>query len=107
MALTLQACIHEECDGLKFTDKTREYNVDTNPGGWGGPNVITGPADFDTLTLSFWDAALDPNTAPPTVVINLLTNVPAQSPDEDYDWATFSFAQLGVTTLTDGIAYFE
>jgi len=107
MPLVLKACITEECDGLAFSDVTREYDSTDNPGGYGGPNVITGPSDFDTLTLTFWDPALDPSTDTPTAVIDLLANVPTQSADEDYDWPTFTFADLGVDSITPGVGYFE
>ncbi len=107
MALVLKSCITEECDGLRYTDKTRDYDATSNPNGYGPENGVTGPSDFDTYTLSWWDASVDPNGNPPTAVIDLLANVPAQSPDQDYDWPTFTLSELGVSAITDGIAYFE
>lgn len=107
MALQLKACIHQECDGIEFSDTTKEYDAEDNTGGYGGPNVITGPSDFDTYTLTFWDAALDPSVDTPTAVIDLLLNVPTQAADETYTWPTYTFEDLGVTSISDGVAYFE
>lgn len=107
MPLVLKACIREECDGLSFSDTTREYDATDNPGGYGSPNTITGPSDFDTLTLTWWQPMLDPSVDPPTTVIDLLENVPTQSSDEDYDWPTFTFEELGITSIDAGVGYFE
>lgn len=107
MALILKACVAQECDGLSFSDTTRDYDPTTRPGGYGSQNGVTGPSDFDTYTLTWWDASLDPSTDPPSAVIDLLQNVPTQSADQDYDWPEFSFEELGVTSISDGVAYFE
>lgn len=107
MALKLKACVREECDGLSFSDTTRNYEVDDNPGGYGVANVITSPGFFDTYTFSFWDPTKDPATDAATAVINLLTNLPTQSADQDYDWATFLFADLNVTIIQSGVGYIE
>ncbi len=107
MPLTLKSCTEESCDGLIFVDTTKEYDAEDNPGGYGGPNVITGPSDFDTYTFSYWDASLDPATDEPSAIIDLLLNVPTQSSNEDYEWPVFTPEMLGVTTISDGVAYVE
>lgn len=106
MALVLKPCIVTECDGLSYHDKTRDYSVE-NTTGYGVENGVTDPSDFDTYTLSYWAANLDPNESDPTFTFDLLSNVPAQSSDEDYDWEAWTFAQMGVTSIEQGIAYFE
>jgi len=106
MALVIVPCIVEECDGLSFHDKTRDYSP-TNLTGYGAENGVTGPADFDSYTFNYWAANLDPAVDDPTFTYDLLLNVPVQSSDEDYDWPTFTFEQMGVSSLEQGIAYFE
>ncbi len=104
--LVIKACIHEECDGLTFVDTTRDYSVD-NLTGYGAENGVTDPSDFDSYTFNYWAANLDPATDAPTFTYNLLLNVPTQSTNEDYQWPTFTFEQMGVSSTEQGIAYFE
>ncbi len=106
MALELKTCIREECNGIQFTDKTRDYSIERT-GGYGPENGVTGPSDFDSYTFSYWDASKDPAVDDPTFTFDLLSDVPAQSPDEDYDWPVFTFEQMGVSSTEQGIAYFE
>lgn len=106
MALVLNPCIVEECDGISYHDKTRDFSV-SNPTGYGPENGVDGPADFDTYVFRYWAADIDPSTAPPTFTFDLLSDVPEQAADGDYDWPTFTFEQMGVSSIAQGIAYFE
>lgn len=107
MALVLNPCIVEECDGISYHDKTRDYNAESNPNGYGPENGVDDPSAFDTYVFNYWDASLDPATDDPTFTFDLLSDVPAQSADEDYDWSKFTFEQMGVSSTAQGIAYFE
>lgn len=106
--LQLAACVKETCDGLEYVDTTLNYNAETRPGGYGSPNPVDGPADFDTLVFSLWLPGVDPATTPtPSVTVNLLTDVPAQAADQTYTWPVFTFEQLGVTIVESGVGYVE
>lgn len=104
--LILKPCIKTLCDGLQYVDKTRDYSVE-NESGYGPENGVDDPSSFDTYTLSYWDASRDPAIDDPTFVFNLLSDVPAQSLNEDYAWNVFTFEQMGVSSTEQGIAYFE
>lgn len=106
MALILKGCVEEACGGFTYTDTTGTYST-TNLGGYGVANTITGPADFDTYTLTFWDPTKDPSTDAPTVVLNLLQNVPTADADGHYAWPEFVFGELNLPYITAGVGYFE
>jgi len=106
MALILQGCSSEVCDGLTYTDTTGPYSVG-NPNGYGPENDVNGPSDFATMVFSFWAPGVDPNTTAATATINLLTNVPTPDAEGHYEWPTFTFAELGVTSIESGVGYIE
>lgn len=105
MALILKGCLGEPCDGIEYTDNTRLYSV-TNTGGYGSQNGVTGPANFDSYTLSLWAPNLDPSVDDPTYVIDLRADVPPIDTDEDYVW-TFTLEDLNATNLLSGYWYMQ
>lgn len=102
--LTLEACVIEDCDGLTYKDVTGPYATPGNPGGYGVPNDITGPSDFDTYTLSVWLPGSD-TSGTADFVYDLLENVPAPDSDGFYSWA-FTAEDLGLSVMTSGVYTF-
>lgn len=106
MGLKLKGCVAEDCDGLTYTDTTGPYST-SDPGGYGPENDVNGPGDFATMTFSFWPPGVDPNTTAATAVIDLLENVPTPDANGYYEWPTFTYAELGVTSIPSGVGYIE
>lgn len=106
MALELRGCLSQACDGITLFDTTGDYSVDS-PGGYGPENGVTGPLDFDTYTLRIWAPDLDPSADDPTATIDLKDPAPV-GPDDDgnYRW-DISLAELGLTSVEDGVWYAE
>ena len=102
--LVLKPCFQETCSGVTYIDRTGPYDVTTNATGYGEPNDVTGPGDFSAYTLSVWLPGQDPE-GDPQVVLNLL---PPPAPDSSgfYSWS-FTFEDLGVTSIPSGFAYME
>jgi len=104
MALQLNPCPKETCNGFLFTDKTGLYNDPDNLTGYGEANDVTGPDDFDTYSLRVWQPKSD-LTAPPLATLNLL---PAPAPNDDYyfEWEFFA-EDIGLKVIPSGVWYFE
>lgn len=103
--LTLNACVRQGCEALVFRDVTGNYSED-NAGGYGPENGVESPSDFDSYTLRVWAPDLDPQSDEPSATIDLLTDLPAPDADGFYEW-TLTPAMLGVSTIVDGVWYFE
>lgn len=69
MALELQATSPTQtgCLGLTFTDTTGIYNVTTNPGGYGAPNIDS--TDITDATISIYT----PNSTVPYIITFVIT----------------------------------
>lgn len=104
--LELKGCLEQSCDGLEFNDLTGAYSVD-NQGGYGAPNVVLDPSDFDTYELSLWAPDNDyyADTPSPSVTLDLLADVPAPDPDDHYKWE-FTATQVGLA-MDDGPWFWE
>jgi hypothetical protein len=105
MALILNPCFQETCEGFTYIDKTGPYDATDNPGGYGEPNDVESPEDFDGgYTISVWLPGQDPEDDPQAV----LDLFPIPEPDENgfYTWG-FTFADLGVETIPVGFARME
>lgn len=106
MAFTLKPSLCANCDTLVYEDETGTYNATTNPGGYTGPGAPTGPADFTTYTLEVWYPGSDRNN-PADYTLNLLTSIPSPDVDGFYTWPAITLAELGMTTLADGVYQIE
>lgn len=106
--LEIQGCMAQGCDDVSFIDTTGVYDAVTNPTGYGVENGITSPSAFTTYRLSIWDPSKNyyAEVPDPTIVINLLLNVPTPNADGDYVW-TFTAEDLGLTAIKDGQWYWE
>jgi hypothetical protein len=104
--LKLETCVSEDCDGIAFTDHTGIYDVDDNPSGYGGPNVITGPLDFDSYIFRAWRQGTQPPDDPFTFEVDLRNATPVVNDDDQTKWE-FTLAELGLTEVVSGHWYFE
>jgi len=104
--LKLETCVSEDCDGIAFTDHTGLYDVDDNPSGYGGPNVITGPLDFDSYIVRAWRPGTQPPDDPFTFEVDLRNATPVVNDDDQTKWE-FTLAELGLTEVVSGHWYFE
>jgi len=97
MALTptINVCIKSACTQLAFYDTTGEYNVSTNPGGYGSPNPNTGSFTSAILTI----------ITPDNTIYNVdLTALSAGFPNsnEEFSYIIPSAQIGGRTTIEDG-----
>lgn len=51
LELKLSLCFKEKCSKLQISDATGEYDVTTNPTGWGAPNLDLADVDSATVVL--------------------------------------------------------
>jgi hypothetical protein len=52
LELKLSLCFKEKCSKLQISDATGEYDVTTNPTGWGAPNLALADVDSATVVLT-------------------------------------------------------
>ncbi len=106
--LVLQGYAQQTSGGASFTDATGFYNDPNNLTGYGAPNPVDNPSEFDSYVLKVWAPGNDyyAETPVPTVTIDLQASIPAPDVDDHYVW-NFSPAQLGVSSVQDGAWYFE
>lgn len=109
MPLQLKGCLSQTCDGLSYEDATGTYNALTNEGGYGVANGVTGPADFDTYTLSLWTPDNDyyADTPTPSITLDLLEDVPTPDASGFYTWEYLLSQLEGITAIGDGTWYWE
>lgn len=83
----IRVCISNDNTTLTIYDTTRPYNLATNSGGWGAPNIVA--ADIDVAVVSYTTPGGSPITS------NVLTAVNAQVPVVDeYVLGSFTIPAL-------------
>jgi len=107
MSLVLKGCLVQSCDGISYSDQTGPYSVD-NTGGYGTPNPVDGPADFDSYVLKIWDPTNDyyAETPAPTATFDLQDTAPAPDAEGFYTWEYIA-SQLGLSSVNDGVWFWE
>lgn len=112
MSTVTKIYLNEYCKGEKLSlcDVTKPYNAADNLGGYGTPNELDGPGDFDSLVLELTPPEGDP------ISINLIPLITA--PDAygvyHYEWTAealgLSYFQSGqwrgvMTGVAQGVTY--
>lgn len=107
MALDLQITVQNNVDSMILVDSTGDYDVTSNPGGWGAPNPVRGdvssaavvitPPSGTALTSISLGTFLDP-----TLSVDITTNLESQDTAlSDGIWKyVFTFGGTGIPDPT-------
>lgn len=119
MATDIKFSIYEaaNCKTITFIETTGEYNVSSNPNGWGAPNEETSDATAATLTLVGPDG-----TTYPSIDLEALSNFPKDDSTEaiinstdllstmtsfaDGQWKITYSVTTSTTTYTKTVVFF-
>jgi hypothetical protein len=91
LQLKINACFEDKCSKLKIYDTSGEYDVITNPSGWGNPNLDLVNVTDAVISLSYTNSSL--NTYNVTTTINNATIVNGQ----------FELVEISNLDFNDGI----
>lgn len=108
MALKLTFTIEESANGeyFTFTDTTGDYNVTTNPTGWGSPNIARSALTPMRLVVSYSVAGV-PKSSYYTFTTTTEADIIALQAGIDIEPGDLTNDLMTDTTYTDNVYYFK